>query len=190
MDLGVQRKREKMRLCLTIPVLVSLTGGLSAATLERLGMDEMIEKSTEIVRGRVVSSTTIQRGPMLYTVSRVQVLEGLKGDVGSSIDVAVRGGELGGLRQTFSGAPHFAAGAEYLLFLWTGRNGLTQVIGFSQGVFDIGKDKSGRTIAYRAATRETLLDPQTGREIEDVALSVNLNDLLAKIRRSAGARTR
>jgi hypothetical protein len=173
----------RCRLLLT--KLLVLTSVAGAATLERLSLDDMILKSTEIVRGRVVSSSVIERGPVLYTVSRVQILEGLKGALGSHIDVAVRGGSSGGQRQTFSGAPELKAGAEYVLFLWTGRSGLTHVIGFSQGVFDVRREKNGQTFASRAPIKETLLDPSTKQEVEDHGLSIPLEELLARIRRIA-----
>lgn len=164
--------------------LLALTGIAGAATLERLSLDDMILKSTEIVRGRVVSSSVIQRGPLLYTVSRVQILEGLKGTLGSHIDVAVRGGSFGGQKQTFSGAPQLKEGAEYVLFLWTGRSGLTHVIGFSQGVFDVRREKNGQAFVSRAAIKETLLDPSTKQEVKDQDVSLSLDELLARIRRT------
>ncbi len=74
-----------------------LTVCMSAATLERLGMDEMIEKSTAIVRGRVTGQRAAFRGPVIYTHFSVQVLERWKGVESAQVEVAVPGGAARGL---------------------------------------------------------------------------------------------
>ena len=52
------------------------------------------------------------------------------------------GGVAGGIRQSVSGAPELKPGQEYVLFLWTSRSGLTQVIGLSQGLFQLSEEGS------------------------------------------------
>ena len=162
---------------------VMVAGLLPGATLERLSLDEMIQKSTAIVRGRVVSESAARRGALIYTVSLVQVLERLKGAPGGSIEVAIPGGSLYGLNQTFSGTPDLKPGSDYVLFLWTGGNGLTQVMGFSQGVFDIRNGKDGNPVLFRSATTETMLAPRTGRTVADSDLTMSLDTLRTRIRR-------
>jgi hypothetical protein len=86
------------------------------------------------------------------------------------------------LRQTFSGAPQLGGGVDYLLFLWTGPSGLTQIIGLSQGLFQLQKDANGEWIATRAAASETMLDPKTGRLVNDQAIRLRLTDLRSRLR--------
>lgn len=155
---------------------------LPAATLERLSLEEMIQKSTEIVRGRILSSRTALRGPVVYTFVQVQVDDRWKGPPAARVEVAVPGGEYGRLQQSFSGAPVFEAGGEYLLFLWTGRSGLTQVIGLSQGVFQVRRSADGSLVVERPASREVVLEPGTGRRVGDVAISVPLEDMRSRVR--------
>jgi len=164
-----------------------LCGGLQAATLERLSMDDLIQKSTEIVRGRVVACQFTQRGPVIYSVSRIQVLERWKGASAAVVEVQVPGGRLGGIRQTFSGAPQLTEGQEYVLFLWTGRSGVTQVIGFSQGLLDVKKTSSGEPLAVRTAITETILEPSTGRRVSDDGVEMPLRELSERIRKTLGA---
>jgi hypothetical protein len=164
------------RLCLVTALLLTAIP-LWAATLERLSLDEMIQQSTQIVRGRVLGSRTSLRGPVIYTYSTIQVLERWKGPSSSTVEFAVPGGTLGGARQTFSGAPEFKIGAEYVFFLWTGRSGLTQVIGLSQGVFDLTHDSKGQAIVSRAASTETVLDRVTGLQVKDETVTMGLNEL-------------
>ena len=52
------------------------------------------------------------------------------------------GGVVNGIRQSVTGAPELKPGQEYVLFLWTSRSGLTQVIGLSQGLFKVSEEGS------------------------------------------------
>jgi hypothetical protein len=156
-------------------------GFLSAATLERLSLEETIEKSTAIVRGRVLGSHAAFRGSTIYTHYRVQVLERWKGGPQATLEVLVPGGVSAGLRQTYTGVPQLTEGKEYVLFLWTGRNGLTQIIGYTQGVFELPKKTgSGAAMAYRAACTETMLD-RAGKPVQDEPLLIPISELSRRI---------
>lgn len=162
----------------------------NAATLEKLTLDEMIEKSTAIVRGRVLAPSTSVRGSVLYTHFPVEVLEQWKGQPARQAEVMVPGGSRGSLHQHFPGAPSLVTGKEYVLFLWTGRSGAAQVIGFTQGVFDI-RDSAGEPTAHRAASSEALVDLRTGRMVRDEPLQMKLAELRARVgEKLAGGATR
>jgi len=173
-----------MRIVTPILALLLCLTPLEGATLEKLSLEEMIGKSTGIVRGRIASAGTVRRGSLIYTVSEVEVLERWKGPEGAACQVAVPGGKHGGYQQTFSGAPELAAGAEYVLFLWTGKSGLTQVIGLSQGLFTLSKNGDGTITAHRAASGEVMLNPRTGQQVDDVAMSFSLNELRDRVESS------
>ncbi len=154
---------------------------LPAATLEKLSLDEMAQKSTAIVRGRVLSSYGAQRGSIIYTHYRVQVSETWKGAAAADLDVVVPGGAVPGLRQTFSGAPVLASNAEYVLFLWTGASGLTRVIGLTQGMFSVTKGANGEPVAFRPAATEAMIDPATGRLVRDEGLALRVGELRQRV---------
>ena len=178
-----------MRLLSLIVSLLFALSPLQAVTLERLTLDEMIEKSTEIVRGRVLSSRTAMRGPVIYSYAHVQVAECWKGPCADRVEVAVPGGAYGQLRQTFSGAPSLKQDTEYVLFLWTGKSGRTQVIGLSQGVFNVNQNEEGEMVVERAPSQEVMLDPKTGAQVRDEVVSMRLGDLRERVERTlAGAR--
>lgn len=157
-----------------------------AATLEYLSLDEMTEKSTAIVRGRILGSIASFDGPLIYTHFTVQVLEYWKGPEAKQIDVVTPGGTAQGLRQTFSGTPTLAEGGEYLLFLWTGPSGLTHLIGLSQGVFAVAKDEQGGLVATRAVSTDAMVNHKTGRVVTDQALRLRLDELRLRVRAAAG----
>ncbi len=139
----------------------------------------MTTKATAIVRARVLDHYTTAKGQTVFTHYRLQVEETLKGVSGTS-EVQMPGGTAGNLRQTFSGVPTLTEGKDYLLFLWTGK-GSTQLIGFSQGMFEVTEDSSGQPMVSRAATSEMLLD-QNGRPVQDQSVRVPLPQFTARVK--------
>jgi len=144
----------------------------------------MILKSTAIVRGRVVSSQAAFHNSLIYTHFKIQVLERWKGPNETVLDVAIPGGWTRNLRQSFAGAPQLSPGVEYLFFLWTGKSGITHVIGLSQGVLDLVKDAGGNIMVARDATGELMLDPKTGRAVTDTAMRMRLREMSDRIQRT------
>jgi hypothetical protein len=152
-----------------------------ATTLEQLSVADMIQKSTAIVRAKVTGSNAANRNGTIYTFYHLQVLENLKASTPSSVDVAVPGGALGNVSQSVAGAPSLRPGAEYVLFLWTSKSGLTQIIGLSQSAFDSQTAADGKTLLTRPGISERMLDSQ-GRPVVDKGLSLDLGDLRGRVR--------
>ncbi len=168
-----------------IGLLLTLGLGLgSAATLEKLSLDEMIRKSTGIVCGKVLASSTIKRGPVVYTQYRLRVTDRWKGNAVSEIDVHVPGGKHGSVQQLFSGSPKLDEGKEYVVFLWTSRGGLTQVIGLSQGLFDVKRDPKGEPVLTRFPSAENTMLDSSGRVVEEPPVSMRLGDMVDRIHRT------
>jgi hypothetical protein len=155
---------------------------VQCATLERLSLDQMITKSTTIVRGKVTASWAALTGSIIYTHYTVQVSESFKGNAKSSVEIMVPGGTVNGVQQSFSGSPLLNRGDEFVFFLWTSNSGITWITGLTQGLFALPADAAtaDRT-ATRAASRELMLDPATARAVKDNALSMRLSDLRARI---------
>jgi len=151
-------------------------------TLERLSLADMARQSTSIVRARVTGSRSAYKGSAIYTYFKLQVLETWKAAPHSAnrmaTEVAIPGGAVDGIRQSVTGAPELKSGQEYVLFLWTSRSGLTQVIGLSQGRFSI----LGDTV-QRPPASELMLD-RSGRPVEDRAMSLSMQDLRAQVLQS------
>lgn len=150
-----------------------------ATILQQLTLDAMVQKSTSIVRARVTSSSEVVRGADVFTIYKFEPLETLKSGPAAR-EVAVPGGVAGGMRQVVEGAPILRAGREYVLFLWTGRSGLTQLMGMSQGLFNVERTAAGDRQASRAAASEQMLDSM-GRRVKDDAVSMPLTELKAKV---------
>jgi len=86
-------------------ILAMMVSPLCSATLERLSLDEMIAKSTSIVRGTVSDSWAVFNGRDIFTHYKIQVDEGLKGAAQKSVEVTVPGGVYGTYHQTPAGSP-------------------------------------------------------------------------------------
>jgi hypothetical protein len=165
-----------------------------ATTLLKLSMNDMIQQSTSIVRAKVTGSRGAFRGQDVYTYYQLQILETVKpggARAGTQTEIAVPGGVAGGVRQPVAGAPSLTVGAEYVLFLWTSRSGLTQVIGLSQGLFrtipNTAADATpGDSTVVRPAATETMLDAN-GNVASDQTLRLQWSDLRSRIQQQLGA---
>jgi hypothetical protein len=174
----------------TLAILIAFSGGLfpaGATTLQQLGLGEMAQKSTAIARVRVVRANAALRDGDVYTVYQFETLESLKSPAGGRTrEVAVPGGAAGGIRQVVAGAPSLRVGEEYVIFLWTGRSGWTQIIGLSQGIFSVERSPAGDTVVTRSAAGERMLDA-AGRPVRDQALAMKWPELKAQVRQALQA---
>ncbi|MBI2685496.1 MAG: hypothetical protein HYX27_04205 [Acidobacteria bacterium] len=166
-------------------ILAALAATLTGTTLEKLTFDDMVAKSTQIVRGRISLTNVQQHGPIYYSHYKVQVSEQYKGTPAKTIDVVVPGGTIGRNQQTFSGVPSFPADTDLVLFLWTSKSGLAHVIGLSQGVFEVTKNTAGETIFSRGAIQEGLVDARTGRPANDTGMRFTAGEFAARVGRGA-----
>ena len=153
------------------------------ATLEKLTIDQMSQKSTLIVRGRINGCTGEQRGSVIYTRCKVAVTERWKGAAANQVDVLVPGGTASGLIQMFTGTPKFNTGGQHVLFLWSGPSGNLQVIGLSQGVFDVKFNGKGALTAKREATSEAMLDGG-GQPVQDDSIEMTVTALRNRVDRA------
>lgn len=168
-------------------VIVLCFAPLHSATLERLSLSDMAAKSTVIQRAKVLDSYASYSGSAIYTHYKLQVSESLKGI--SVADVAVPGGVAGGTRQIVPGAPSFQTGDEYVFFLWTGKNGLSQVVGLTQGLFRVAAGNAANPTVVRNASHELMLDHNSGHAVKDETLTMSLSDLRSQIAGALAART-
>jgi hypothetical protein len=171
-----------MRAFFTVCCILLLGQSGRATTLEKLSIEDMSAKSTSIIRGRVQDCSGLSRGSLIYTRCDVSVLETWKGTVSAKMDVVVPGGTARGLTQTFTGSPKLVPGDEYVLFLWTGKSGLTHLIGLSQGVFSVKPSTDGSAKALRAAASAPMVD-SLGAAVPDAPLDISINELKARVLR-------
>jgi hypothetical protein len=175
-----------MRLLISALALVLLWGETARpATLEKLTLDDMTAKSTAIVRGRAVSNSPRMIGSSVYTDTRFQVLETWKGPSSPEVTVTELGGTLGTLTQNYAGVPRFAPGDEMVLFLRTGPSGRTQVIGLTQGIYQVNRS-GDRVMVKQEPSSGVILSPGTGAPSQVQETNMALSTLAARVRSSKG----
>jgi len=162
---------------------------LGATTLIQLSLNDLITQSTGIVRATVTGVRTAYHGADIYTYYQLQVSEDWRAasltPANAQMEVAVPGGAVGAVRQTVAGAPTLTAGQQYVIFLWTSRSGLTQVIGLSQGLFQVQADAGGNPVLVRPASSENVVD-NNGNMVASQALTIGLATLRAQTRSVLG----
>jgi len=173
----------RVKRCVMLAMVVaSWALPLECATLQRLSLDDMITRSTSIVRGKVTASWAAFTGSVIYTHYQIQVGEQFKGASRNSVEVMIPGGTAKGLSQNFSGSPVLNQGDEFVFFLWTSTRGITWITGLTQGLFSLAPGEAGTDpVATRSASRELMLDRDTARPVKDTALTMSLSALRTRI---------
>ena len=114
--------RKPVRVALGLALCLAPAWG---ATLELLSLNDLIAKSTTIVRAQVTAASASYTGSVIYTHYKVSVLAQWKGPSQNTVDVMVPGGTANGMRQTVPGVPQLVTGQQYVLFLWKSSQGQT-----------------------------------------------------------------
>ncbi|HTT65236.1 MAG TPA: hypothetical protein VMG35_25480 [Bryobacteraceae bacterium] len=154
------------RISLVLLCFAPWAAPLPGATLERLSLNDLIQKSTTIVRAKVLSSSADFSGSVIYTHWKLQVEEMLKG-TSQPAEVLVPGGTARGFRQSVPGTPALVPGKDYLMFLWVSKSGSIYLTGWGQGLFELTKNSSGGLVAWRPPVSETMLDAATWLPVQD-----------------------
>jgi hypothetical protein len=168
-----------MRIAATL-LLLSSCAVLSAATLERLSVEQMAQQATAIVRGHVGEARSARFGALVYTLYGFKAEEQWKGAPIANLEVAVPGGTYEGVTYRFGGTPDLKTGEEYLLFLWTGPSGRTQIVGLSQGVFHVVR-RPGGAVVLRSDAEDSVFVGEDGAKSSQ-ALEMTLDQLATRVR--------
>ncbi len=154
----------------------------SAATLEQMSLDDLVEKSTAVVRGRAGGRRATQAGALIYTLTVFDVAEQWKGEPLGRTEVALPGGQVGGLSQRFGGVPELESGNEYVLFLWRGPSGRTQITGLSQGLFEVERRQNGEILVRRKPITDLVLQPGSSTSAPHSGSTMPLDQLAMQVR--------
>jgi hypothetical protein len=129
--------------------LLMLPAPARATVLVSMDFPELASSADAIVHGRVASveARWMEGRRRIESLVTIDVAEYLRGNLGSPLTVRVPGGELGGYRSVFVGAPTFREGDEVILFVATRGPSLPFVVGLNQGVFRVvTRPDVGRTV--------------------------------------------
>lgn len=184
MDIGIGiaiLENVRFRSILALLVLASAT---SASTLQKLTVEQMAEKSTEVVVAKASRCTPELKGKLVFTTCRLVVSERWKTASQQATTVSLPGGSAQGVTQQFAGVPSILPDTQYVFFLWTGPSGMTQIIGLSQGALSIEKTDDGVPMAVRTPARERMLG-STGKPVWDEGVDISLHQLRRTVQKAA-----
>ena len=136
-----------------VPLLVaalfgSLLTPVEAASVRRLQLDEIRDRSVSVFLGQVVDRTTRAgaEGKMAWTDYEISVAEHLSGtDPGVRTTVSFAGGTVGELSVGIAGVPRLEVGATYVFFLQDGSRRPTATLGWGQGLYRVERVDLGGT---------------------------------------------
>jgi len=124
--------------CVALLALLFSTS-IDATTLAPLTFEQLVKESAAVVYGRIVdvrSQWTADRR-FIESVISVEVLKGLKGRAGDTIQFTAPGGQVGRYRNVIPGAPVFAEGELAVFFLTAHGARLPVTTGLTQGVYRV-----------------------------------------------------
>lgn len=132
-----------------------MTSQVKATSLVPLSLQRITDIAEVIIHARVSAQQVEldQHSQQIVTITHFEVIESIKGDVGSSHSIKQLGGSLAGSNQQLRihGVPRFVDGEELIVFLPApSRLGFSSPVGLSQGNFSI--DRSGETAVVRNRT--------------------------------------
>lgn len=137
-----------------VVLLLCLSTPIDATTIAPLTFEQLVKASAAVVYGRVVdvqAQWTSDRR-FIESVVSIEVLKGLKGAAGNTVQFVVPGGQVGRYRNIIPGAPVFAAGDSAVVFLTAHGARLPVTTGLTQGVFRVQRDaRSGEWLVMPPA---------------------------------------
>lgn len=124
-------------------VLIACWPPARATTLVRLGLEQLSQASTEIVRGRVISqeSRWNQDHTQIVTFTTLEVQDAMKGHPPATVVIEQPGGTVGNIRVRVAGTALFKTQEDYVLFLEPSASPSQYLlVGMVQGCYPIVRD--------------------------------------------------
>lgn len=147
-----------LRSCGLILIMTITAVPLIATTVPKMELAQLVSTADSIVQGRVDSVESRWEDKLAYTYVSITVDDPLKGERRRTVMVRQLGGKIGSLNVTVAGMPKFEPGTQVIVFLKSQQNGTFDVVGLSQGKYEIVDD-----YAIANVSGLTLLDPKTGQ---------------------------
>jgi hypothetical protein len=135
----------KIRVLLLTTVWAGATVGLAparATTMVSMSMPQLAQASSDIVQARVVSQVSEwdSTHTQIVTLTTLAVLQTIKGNASSTIQVRQLGGTVGNLTVSVPGDVSFRPHSEYVLFLEPAEGSDYHVVGMTQGAYPVYLD--------------------------------------------------
>ena len=184
-----------------MPLLLAPTVAFSASS-EKMGLDDLVLNADRIVVGKCVNVVSEWSNNKIYSKNTIEVTDNIKGDVVSSYVVTTLGGSAyhpkfkAVVTMDVSGGLFFIPNEEVVLFTKQNILGQHQVVGMSQGKFNVTSEKdagekvipvAGKKIYSEKLTKDILAPSAQAKSSVDGQLvikkgKITLADFVSKIR--------
>jgi hypothetical protein len=172
-----------------VALAVGLAVPVSATTLLRRSLDELVASNRTIVVGEVVDARSYwnQEHTFILTDVRIKADDVLKGALpGREVTVTLMGGRVGGLTTLIVGGPELVPGRSYVLFLdrgnLPGAAGALTVRDFTQGVFEVRVAADGLRAVSQASDQPLVPDARGDFDAPGGREGLQLGTLFRSIR--------
>jgi len=173
-----------------ITIFALFAAQLCATSVIPMSVEQLTVSSSEVVRARALSSQSSWDGEHahIYTFTRFQSLETLKGSASSEIVVRQMGGRVGNIEQRVSGVRRWNAGDESVLFLRPSEvgQGVMAVVGLFQGNFSVKRTAVAEPLATNGVLDAMQYDPATRASTHFRAAEISLRELRERVARVSG----
>ena len=179
---GVLRLRAVV-LFLAPACIVWTAAAARASVLRYLSLEDQCDMAEVIVVARATgqSAEWDDNRLRIYTDTRFEVEQTVKGDVAGVIIVRQLGGQVGDIGMSVAGSPVFLEGERYVLFLNIRPDGKYRVVGFSQGCYPVVTGAGGKARVMpnmAASTGAYFVDGPRGKALS----TQSLEEFLGRIR--------
>jgi len=140
--------RSFVRQLIAIVALVSIVPAISfSASSHQMGLDDLVKHADHIVVGKVANVRSEWTDNKIYSMSTIVVTDNIKGNVVDSYVITTLGGTAfhprlkAEITMDVSGGLFFSKNEDVVLFTKQNKIGNHQVVGMSQGKFNIVSEK-------------------------------------------------
>ena len=167
-------------------LLLALGAVASATTVIPMSVEQLTTAATHVVEARAVRSWSAwnPQHSIIYTYTKFQVTQRLKGQAPDTIMVKQIGGSAGGYTQSIAGVRQFQDGEETLLFLRpsAANDGTQVIVGLIQGNFRVWTARDGHRMASNGVPHVNAME---GGEVRTYGgASLELGQLEARVKKA------
>jgi hypothetical protein len=144
-----------------LTLALALAGAVSATTLVRMNLDELVGDAQSVARVKCLSNESRWEGGQIWTITQFEVSETLKGAPPRLISVRLIGGKVGSITSRVEAVPRFQPGEELYLFLEPNVMGELTVTSWVQGTFRIRKEAGRPETVTQDTGSARIYDPAT-----------------------------
>lgn len=174
-------------------LVVFLAGWMvEAATYRRMSLEALIQSSDIVIYGRVVESRAQWDAATgsIWTRTVLLVLDGPKGQAGTTVLVTEPGGTIEERGEFYPGIPQFLLDQEVVLFLYRAPGNRLRVTGLLQGVYTVAADRqTGERLARPGIPEPEMIyeegSPGARSAFQAAGAAENLSRFLHTIRQKA-----